>query len=280
VKIREVWAVYFSATGTTKKIVERVMGAAAADIGGSPRSYDFSLPVARSQFPLFFEDTLVVFGMPVYAGRVPNVLLKQLDSIQGGGALAAAVVLFGNRGFDDALIELRDLLRNHGFAVCAAGAFVGEHAFSTVLGKGRPDEADMAKADFFAKAIVQRIRAAQSSADLASFAVEGTPYPYRPYYQPRDREGNPVDIRKVKPLTNEKCNDCKVCARVCTMGSINMNNVHEIPGVCIKCCACVKRCPRGAKYFTGEQFLYHRHELEKRYTRRAEPALFLPKADG
>lgn len=45
-------------------------------------------------------------------------------------AIAIPIVLFGNRNYDDALIELRNLLEEDGFNTIAAGAFVGEHAFS------------------------------------------------------------------------------------------------------------------------------------------------------
>ena len=49
--------------------------------------------------------------MPVYAGRIPNLLLlKYLTSVKGNDALAVPIVLFGNRNYDDALIELRDIL--------------------------------------------------------------------------------------------------------------------------------------------------------------------------
>jgi heterodisulfide reductase subunit A-like polyferredoxin len=157
----------------------------------------------------------------------------------------------------------------------AAGAFAAEHSFSTTLGKGRPDAADMKCAVDFAKNIAQKIRAAKDAASLSEPAIPGTPHPYRGYYQPRDRKGNPIDIRKVKPVTGDVCNDCKLCAGICTMGAIDRNNVREVPGVCIKCCACVKRCPRGAKYFTDAQYLYHQHELEAQYARRAEPEVFL-----
>lgn len=88
----------------------------------------------------------------------------------------------------------------------------------------------------FADKIVNKI----ATGDRTLIEVKGTPDPYRWYYQPRDRQGNPVDIRKVKPLTNEKCTDCKICAKVCPMGSISFENVREIPGICIKCCACIK----------------------------------------
>lgn len=272
--IQRIWAVYFSATGTTKKIVECVASAAAAELGAPVLAYDYSLPASREQFPAFAADDLVVFGSPVYAGRVPNVLLKQLDALQGGGACAVPVVLFGNRNFDDALIELRDILGDHGFVPCAAGAFAAEHAFSTVLGKGRPDAADMEHAESLGKTAARTILAASSAAEIAQVAVAGTPRPYRGYYQPRDRAGNPIDIRKVKPLTGGACDDCKICADICPMGSIDKGNVREVPGICIKCCACVKRCPKSAKYFADENFLYHQHELEEQYARRADPSLF------
>ncbi|MDO4842978.1 MAG: hypothetical protein Q3982_09905, partial [Phoenicibacter congonensis] len=65
-----------------------------------------------------------------------------------------------------------------------------------------------------------------------------------------------------------------LCARVCPMGSINPENVKEFIGICIKCGACIKKCPMQAKYYEDAGYLYHQHELEEGYTRRAEPAIF------
>ncbi len=81
----------------------------------------------------------MIFGTPVYAGRVPNLLLPYIrDKVKGNGALAVPVSLFGNRNFDDGLIELRNVLEADGFHTVAGGAFVGEHSFSRTLGAGRP----------------------------------------------------------------------------------------------------------------------------------------------
>ena len=49
----------------------------------------------------------------------------------------------------------------------------------------------------------------------------------------------------------------------------------SVTGICIKCCACVKRCPKGAKYYDDEGYLYHQHELEDVYARRGESKIFL-----
>jgi ferredoxin len=273
-KIDKLWTVYFSPTGTTQKIVRTIGETAASDLGIPPAEYDFSLPKARETFPEFSQNHLVVFGVPVYAGRIPNLLLKSLGAIRGQGALAVPVVLFGNRNYDDALIELRDILTDQGLLPIAAGAFVGEHSFSTILAKGRPDYEDLCKAQNFAHGVVQKTKAFSRDAAM-DLPVAGTPKPYRGYYQLCDRYGETIDIRKVKPVTGPNCTDCKRCADVCSMGSIDRNNVKEAAGICTKCSACVKRCPVGAKSFTDENFLYHQHELEEHYTRRAEPELFL-----
>ena len=293
-KIKRVWAVYFSPTGTTKKVVcaiadgiarQLVAGAetgagsgaevgagSGAEAGAAERmDFDFTPPGARQEAFCLGPEDLAVFGAPVYAGRVPNVLLKYLATVRGGGGPAVPVVLFGNRNYDDALIELRDILADAGFCIPAAAAFVGEHSFSRVLGAGRPDERDMALAREFALAAADKLAEGASSEPVF---VKGTPRPYRGYYQPRDRKGNPVDIRKVKPLTGPECNDCGLCARICPMGSISPENVREFTGICIKCGACIKGCPKGAKYYDDHGYLYHQHELEEGYTRRAEPELF------
>ena len=131
-----VWAVYFSGTGTTERTVTHIAGELARLLAAPCRSLDFTRPQVRQQELNFCQSDLVVLGTPVYAGRVPNVLLPFLrEKVRGGGALAVPVVLFGNRNYDDALMELRDILQQDGFRCVAAGAFVGEHSFSRTLGR-------------------------------------------------------------------------------------------------------------------------------------------------
>ena len=273
-KLEKIWAVYFSGTGTTRRTVERIAGGIASRLNLPAESVDFSRPAVRQETLGFGEKDLVVFGTPVYAGRVPNVLLPFLrERIVGGGALAVPVVLFGNRNYDDALIELRNILAADGMHPIAAGAFVGEHSFSRVLGADRPNAEDEALMDEFA-ARVAELAAGLDAAPVKSVAVRGQE-PLRPYYTPRDRAGNPINILKVKPKTDlSRCGGCGLCADLCPMGSIDPADVSAVRGICIKCCACVKGCPTGAKFFDDAGYLYHQHELEAQYARPAENEVF------
>lgn len=273
-KLEKIWAVYFSGTGTTRRTVERIAGGIASRLNLPAESVDFSRPAVRQETLGFGEKDLVVFGTPVYAGRVPNVLLPFLqERVVGGGALAVPVVLFGNRNYDDALIELRNILAADGMHPIAAGAFVGEHSFSRVLGADRPNAEDEALMDEFA-ARVAALVAGLDAAPVKSVAVRGQE-PLRPYYTPRDRAGNPINILKVKPKTDlSRCGGCGLCADLCPMGSIDPADVSAVRGICIKCCACVKGCPTGAKFFDDAGYLYHQHELEAQYARPAENEVF------
>ena len=285
-------AMYFSGTGTTKKVTAAIADelteikisqdeTAAGENPGSIKAgiklwqraadIDFTPPAARREIYRFTPDDLVVFGVPVYAGRVPNVLLKYLNTLEGNGAQAVPVVLFGNRNYDEALKELRNLLELRGFQTVAAGAFVGEHAFSYTLGKGRPDYADLSVASEFARRIFAVLRTGQVISPVR-LDNEG---PLGGYYQPRDQDGNPIDIRKVRPKTRDTCTDCGYCAQICPMGSIDPADVRNFINICIKCGACIKKCPVEARYYDDESYLYHKHDLETTYARRAEPTVFV-----
>lgn len=138
--VKKVWAVYFSGTGTTKKTVDRIAHRLAEALGTDCEVYDYTLPAARRQELTIPSGDVAVVGCPTYAGRVPNLLMPYLrDMVHGEGALAVPVVLFGNRNYDDALMELSQLLTADGFSCVAGGAFVGEHSFSRTLGAGRGD---------------------------------------------------------------------------------------------------------------------------------------------
>ena len=88
--------------------------------------WDFTLPAGRLAPFVGEAGDLVVVGMPVYAGRLPNLLVPYLKTWQGKGAYVVPVVVYGNRSYGNALIELRDILTKTGFRPLGAAAFVGE----------------------------------------------------------------------------------------------------------------------------------------------------------
>jgi len=274
-KISKIRTLYFSGTKTTEKIVTALTENLSASLNITHTYVNFSNPDVRLSDITFAPDELVIIGVPVYAGRVPNVLLPYLTKkLHGQNTPVIPVVLYGNRNFDDALMELKNIMTDNGFFPIAAAAFIGEHSFSKILASNRPDDNDMKILDAFSEDVSKKI----SALDIRTAApvnVRGCD-PIRPYYTPRDRFGTPINILKVKPLTNtDVCVKCGKCAELCPMGSIDKNDVSLVSGICIKCCACVKLCPVGAKYYTDEGYLYHQHELEDQFSRRAEPELFL-----
>ena len=269
---KKINTMYFSATETTKKIVSGIAEKISKNIGEvkSVNNIDFTLPGVRKDPVSFTIEDVVIVGVPVYAGRVPNILLKYLNSIKGNGALAVPVVVYGNRNYDDALIELKDILEVGGFKVIAGGAFIGEHSFSKILAKNRPDENDMVIVSEFADQIFAKL-----TQDIDQIVVVKGNTPYRNYYMPKNKDGSPADIRKVTPKTNSDCTDCKLCVEVCPMGSIDAKDVTKLNGICIKCGACIKKCPTQAKYYDNENYLRHQYELEIEFASRREPELFI-----
>ncbi len=100
--------------------------------------------------------------------------------------------------------------------------------------------------------------------------------PEAPYYIPKGLDGEPVKFLKAKPKTDlGKCCNCGVCARTCPMGAIDPKNVAEVPGTCIKCQSCVRKCTHHAKYFDDPAFLSHVAMLEKNFQEPKEMETFL-----
>lgn len=262
---------YFSPTGTTAKVLHAIGYRLLENVDKiKGEIIDFTLPNIREDSFLFSENDIVLIGIPVYAGRVPNILLKYLHSIKSEGSIAIPVVLYGNRDYDDALIELNDILINNGFNIIAAASFIGEHSFSYTLAKDRPDSEDLSIARNFGDDIYNKM-ISNIHRDLN---IKGN-RTYRKYYIPKDEDGNPVDIRKVIPKTNETCIDCKICAKVCPMGSIDYEDVSLLNGICIKCGACIKKCPTHSKYFNDTDYLRHKQELEDELKERKLPEIFV-----
>ncbi|EOS23590.1 hypothetical protein C806_03112 [Lachnospiraceae bacterium 3-1] len=272
-KITCVQAVFFSPTGTTKYIVTEIARQIAEKLNLPFTEHNVTLPKMRQKTLVFGKDQLVIVGIPVYAGRAPNKILPFFqEQLKGNDALAIPIVTFGNRSYDNALIELRNELEHNNFHTIAAAAFATQHAFSEKLAHGRPDSEDIRQMTAFAEQVASK---SEQIADLPTQILVRGEEPIPAYYTPLDMDGKPAVFLKAKPKTMDTCTDCGICANVCPMGSIDAKQSQEVSGICIKCQACVKYCPEHAKYFDDPAFLSHVKMLEHHYTRRAENELFL-----
>lgn len=99
---------------------------------------------------LLRSDELLVVGVPVYSGRVPEMAIERLNRIKGSDTPAIIVCVYGNRDFDDALIELKDIVRTNGFIPLSGAAVIAQHSMLPQIAENRPDEKDMLLIDDFA----------------------------------------------------------------------------------------------------------------------------------
>ena len=273
-QFKTVWAVYYSGSGSTRRLLRGMAEAAGEALMLPVRELDYSRPEAREKSYCFTETDLVFWGSPTYAGRLPNVLLPFLrGNFAGGGAAAVAVVLYGNRSYDDALKELCEVLTGNGFLAASGAAVTAEHAFAPVLAHGRPNAEDRAAAAEFARKTALTLRGREHPIPVTVPGRE----PIGAYYTPLGLDGEPARFLKAKPKTDpEQCTRCGLCAAVCPMGSIPREEPTECTGICIKCQGCIRECPAGAKYFDDEAFLSHRAMLEQNYIRRRENEFYPP----
>ena len=92
---------HFSPTGGTKKVADAIAAGFHTPVA------EMDLTKADSDVTLCENDALMVV-LPVFAGRVPQISLERLSALKGNGQKAVAVVVYGNREYDDALLETRD----------------------------------------------------------------------------------------------------------------------------------------------------------------------------
>ncbi len=258
--------VFFSPTGTT----QRALFAIAKGYGDpAPHAYDLTLDAASAHEA--GPGRLTILGAPVYAGRVAPAAAKRFTALRGNGAPAVVVVCYGNRAYEDALLELRDIAMAQGFIPIAGAAFIGEHSFSTPdapIAPGRPDADDLSRAETFGRAVRAKLDAL-SPMDLASLpplAVPGA-FPYK--------EATPGAA--FAPQTDpEACILCGTCAVVCPTAAVTVSEtVITDAGACIRCCACVKSCPSKARALDAPRITEIRAWLFGNHRAPKAPEVFL-----
>lgn len=225
----KVSALYFSPTGSTKKVAI----AAAESITSNVTEVDLT----TKQEPITLaEEEMAVFALPVFMGRIPPAAVHKLRAVKGNNTPAVATVVYGNRAYEDALIELCDILQEQGFVVLSAGAFIGRHSmdYEEKLGGGRPNAQDIKDIEKVAQAAQEKSEASIRKA----VKVAGN----RPYIE-RSASQRPIVVA-------DSCTECGTCAAKCPVGAIPKENPHFTDlDICFSCMRCIHICPAKARNF-------------------------------
>ena len=145
--------IYFSPSSTTRKIVDEI----ANKFEGTQEEYDLLNAASGNTPKEFDDDTLVIVGMPIFAGRLPKTASKKLMNFKGENIPAIAIVNYGNVNIGDALLELNDILKENGFNIAGTGATVSQHSIVTDVATGRPDSKDLEKLNEFVEKCKEKL---------------------------------------------------------------------------------------------------------------------------
>lgn len=258
--VNDVHLIYFSPTGTTEKVLDAVAEGLRPQMV-TRHNLTYSLKPCEQRI----EGGIALIGVPVYAGRVPESALARLTRFSALDVPAVLIALYGNREFEDALVELRDICTQKGFNVVAAGAFIGEHSYSTPdypIAAGRPDADDLAQAESFGQQIAKKL----VQGDYTQPEIDGqVPYKER------------VKFGGVAPETDaEVCVLCGQCATACPVHVIRVTDeVTTEAQNCIMCSACLRVCRPGARQFVHPVIGERRELLVKNCSTPKQPILFI-----
>lgn len=226
-----VTAAYYSPTGGVKAAT---LGLAKA-LDPNAEELDLSAPILARSYD-FGPDDLVVFGGPVFGGCLPDPMLQALHTCRAHGSVAVAAAVYGNRAFDDALLQLSDILTQLGFTVIAGAGLLARHSLATEIAANRPDADDFTDYAHYATAIQRKLE----KDDRTTPTLPGN----RPY--------KPFNKSSVTPVAGDACTRCGLCAKECPVGAIDPETLKANADQCFMCMRCVFVCPQGGRALPQE----------------------------
>lgn len=224
-----IYSITFSPTGGTKRVADIL----ADNFDSEFSSIDLTCQKTDFEKLTFSADDICIIAAPAFGGRVPDVAIDRISQMKGSLAKAIIVAVYGNRAYDDTLLELKNTVIASGF-ICVAGiAAIAEHSIMRQFATGRPDTDDEKVLAGFVEQIKEKLDTTEKFSDLY---VPGE-MPYKEF------KGTPL-----KPETTKDCIVCGLCKDKCPVGAIYMDGTAKTDSeACITCMACVAVCPKKAR---------------------------------
>lgn len=252
----KLYDIVFSPTGGTKKAADYLIDAMEGDV----TTVDLTDSKQDFRAVLLTKEDVAVISVPSYGGRVPAVAVERLGMVHGNGARAILVCVYGNRAYEDTLVELEDAAKQAGFQVIAAVAAIAEHSIARQFAAGRPDEQDAARLSDFAKQIQHKL----SEDDFSEPSIPGN-CPYK-------KAGGAGMV----PKPTKECTNCGICAAECPVQAIDQENSKKVDEkACISCMRCISVCPQDARKVNPVMLSAASLMLKKVCSERRECELFL-----
>lgn len=231
--------IYYSATGSTKKIIKAFSQNLVCDIHFT----DITLPNARKNYHLPKCDMLVI-ATPIYGEQIPRFINAFIQKLKGQGQPLIAISVYGNIGYGISLSQFEEYAQKNNFQLIAAGAFIGQHTYASkkaTIAYGRPDQNDLKQVQSFSKQVWNKMMA-------DNFEPPIIPKSTLPKFITKFPDaGTRFLIQQPAIIDNAICNHCGLCAKKCPVGSIDPKTLKINEQNCIRCYACVKCCPQAAR---------------------------------
>lgn len=253
----KVTQIIFSPTGGTKHVADII-----TKVWEMPVS-EIDLTNAKADYSdlRLDKNEIAVIAVPSYGGRVPALAAQRISKIRGNQTNCVIVCVYGNRAYEDTLIELSDIVEKSGFKVIAAIAAIAEHSIIRQYASGRPDTKDKSELQTFAKEILEKIN--HNPINALTPQIPGN----RPYKK--------AGGAGLVPKADHNCTKCGLCAEKCPAQAINRENPSNTDSKkCISCMRCVAQCPQSARKTNGAMVSLAALAIKKACSVRKENELF------